>query len=662
MRLPSAAMVELIGIAKSFGSRVLFRDVHLRVGDRERVGLVGPNGSGKTTLFRILAGEISPDAGRIERKKGIRLGYLPQEVNPSRAEERTPVAYCAWHARDAGRIQEEHRALLARIEAGDHDPRVLHQMAELEEELRVREADALPKQAESVLLGLGLSRESLERPVRHLSGGLLMRVELARLLLDRPDLLLLDEPINHLDLEGLMWFEDFLKGFPGAMVVVAHDREFLNRAVDRVVEVSPRGATDYGGNPNLPVYDRYLVERQKAVDLAWKRYEEQQAFLAHQEEFIAANKVRKDRAGVVQARIRMLEKLERLEPPESQKRVRVSFPQPPRLPELVLSLQGVTRRYGDRVVFRDLDLRLHRGERLALVGVNGAGKSTLLRLVAGRTTPDEGLRLAADSLRVGYFAQDQYEVLRPEGTVHQHMLEVADVTTGPHVRGLLGAFLFREDDLDRRVQSLSGGEKARLMLARLLLQAFGLLVLDEPTNHLDIASREVLEEALRDYQGTLIFTSHDRRFMDAVATGILELKEGRLTRYAGNWHDYRIQAARAADPEPATPARDGRDIAQASSRDLERERKREEAERRNRLYRILKPLRDRVQSIEAEIDSLEKTLREVEDRLTRPDLYADLEQARKTGQEARLIRQRLDGLYAAWEEATEALGQAEREA
>jgi ATP-binding cassette subfamily F protein 3 len=312
------------------------------------------------------------------------------------------------------------------------------------------------------------------------------------------------------------------------------------------------------------------------------------------------------------------------------------------------------------VVFRDLDLRLHRGERLALVGVNGAGKSTLLRLVAGRTTPDEGRRLTADSLRVGYFAQDQYEVLRPEGTVHQHMLEVADVTTGPHVRGLLGAFLFREDDLDRPVQSLSGGEKARLMLARLLLQAFGLLVLDEPTNHLDIASREVLEEALRDYQGTLVFTSHDRRFMDAVATGVLELKDGRLTRYAGNWHDYRIQAARAA--VPVMPSRELREPVPASTRDLDRERKREEAERRNRLYRILKPLRDRVQAVESEIDSLERTLREIEDRLTHPDLYSDLEQARKTGQEARQIRQRLDVLYAAWEEATEALGDAERQA
>ena len=489
----------------------------------------------------------------------------------------------------------------------------------------------------------------------------LMRAELARLLLDRPDLLLLDEPTNHLDLEGLMWFEEYLRGFPGAVVLVAHDREFLNRTVDRVVEVSVRGATDYGGNPNLTVYDRYVTERAKANELAWKRYEEQQAYVKDQEEFIAANKVRKDRAAVAQSRMRMLDKLDRLEPPEPVRRVRFQFPQPPRSPDLVVALEGVARRYGPRTVFQGMDLRLHRGEKVALVGVNGAGKSTLLRLAAGITLPDEGTRHLADGVTVGYFAQDQYEVLKADRTARQTMMEVADYATAPHIRSVLGAFLFGDDDVDKKVASLSGGEKARLMLCRMLLQPFGMLVLDEPTNHLDIASREVLEDALKDHQGTILFTTHDRRFMDNVAQAILEMRDGRLTRYEGNY-SYYVSKVGAPLPLPSAPGRDESASAAPSVRDLEKDRRREEAERRNRLYRILKPLKDRVARYEGEIEVLEKELRAVEADLVSPDLYADVERARATGLKAKELRGRLDALYESWTSAAEELSRAESDA
>jgi ATP-binding cassette subfamily F protein 3 len=487
-----------------------------------------------------------------------------------------------------------------------------------------------------------------------------MRAELARLLLDRPDLLLLDEPTNHLDLEGILWFEQYLDSFPGSIVMVAHDREFLNRTVGRIVEVSRRGAVDYGGNPNLTVYDRYVTEREKAIDLAWKKYEEQQAFVQDQERFIQSNKVRKDRAGVVQARIRMLDKLERLDPPDSVKTVRFRFPQPPRSPDLVLALEGVARRYGPRTVFEGLDLRLLRGEKVALVGVNGAGKSTLLRLVAGVTTPDVGDRRLADRVDVGYFAQDQFEVLSPDKTAHQTVLEVADYDTAPHVRGVLGAFLFRDDDTDKKVASLSGGEKARVMLARLLLQPFGLLVLDEPTNHLDIASREVLENALKDHQGSVIITTHDRRFMDNVATAILELRDGRITRYEGNYSYYLTRRA------PVLPLDAGRASAptrpqtsdlrpQTAAKSL----RREEAERRNRMYRLLKPLKDRVAAFEAEIETVESDLRAVEAELVSPDLYLDIDRARSTGVRAKELRGRLDDLYDRWSKAAGELEAAE---
>ncbi|MBM4394738.1 MAG: ABC-F family ATP-binding cassette domain-containing protein [Deltaproteobacteria bacterium] len=658
-------MVELVDASKSFGSQVLFEHANLRVAPRDRVGLVGPNGTGKTTLFRILLGEMSPDSGRVETARGVRIGHLPQEIYPSTARDCTLIDFCCREARGIGALLDRQAECVRELETDGGDPArheaAVRRLAGIEDELHARDAASIRTEAESVLLGIGFPREDLDRPLRVLSGGLLMRAELARLLLDRPDLLLLDEPTNHLDLEGIVWFESYLDQFPGAIVMVAHDRQFLNRTVSRIVEVSRRGAVDYGGNPNLTVYDRYVEERAKALELAWKRYEEQVAFIEDQERFIQANKVRKDRAGVVQSRIRMLDKLERLEPPGSVRTVRFQFPQPARSPDLVLSLEGVTRRYGARTVFRGLDLRLLRGEKVALVGVNGAGKSTMLRLIAGITQPDEGERRLADRVEVGWFAQDQFEILKPDRTAEQSVLEVADYDTAPHVRGMLGAFLFRDDDVDKRVAALSGGEKARLMLARMLLRPCGLLVLDEPTNHLDIASREVLEKALRDHAGTIVFTTHDRRFMDNVATAVVELRDGRVVRYEGNYSYYASKVAEAAVPAAGDerPTDAGASRLTPSSRQVEKAVRREEAERRNRMYRILKPLRDRVGACESQIEGLEVELRAVEAELTSRDLYKDIDRARATGQRAKDLRSRLDALYDEWTAAAGELEQAE---
>ena len=655
-------MIELIEITKSFGSQKLFRDVNFRIGPTDRTALVGPNGTGKTTLFRIILDEISPDSGHLEIKKGIRIGYLPQEIYPSLAQHLPIKEYCAREARGVGAFLDERADLLDRLDAGETSDRLVNRLAEVEDNLAARDSDSLPGEAEAVLVGLGFSKSDLERPLTDMSGGLLMRVELARLLLDRPDLMILDEPINHLDLEGILWFEGYLKAFKGAVLTVAHDREFLNRTVDRIVEVSKSGAVDFGGNPNLQVYDRYLEERRKGIDLAWKRYEEQQTRIKDVKDFIAKNRVRKDRAQVVQGRIRMLEKMELLESPEAVHSVRFRFPQPRRSPALVLSLDDVTHRYGEMTVFQDLDLRLHRGEKVALVGINGAGKSTLLRLVAGVVEATQGVRKLADQVDTGYYAQDQFEVLELTRTVQQHMMEIADAETAPHIRGVLGAFLFRDDDVDKKVGTLSGGERARLMLSRILLRPHGLLVMDEPTNHLDITSREILENALKEYEGTVLFTTHDRRFMDNVCTAVFELDTGILTRYEGNYSYYASKKAesivdRAGSPESGKPR--VRKVASTSDRD--RIRKREEAERRNRLYRLLKPLKNKVGRFESEIEALEVELKKVEERLVSPDFYQDIDRAREEGQRAKDLRSNLDKLYEEWTRAAEELQSAERE-
>jgi ATPase subunit of ABC transporter with duplicated ATPase domains len=646
------SLLSIDHLSMAFGAEKLLDDASFQLDPGERVCLIGRNGTGKTTLLRLLTGEVQPDSGDIWRQPGLRIATLAQELPADTTA--TAFEIIASGLEGLGTLLAEYHEATHHL-AHTATPDGLQRLERLQHDLEARDGWRWQQRVETVISRLQLPADI---PLAELSGGWRRRVLLGRALVGEPEVLLLDEPTNHLDLEGLVWFEEYIRGFQGAVVMVAHDREFLNRTVDRVVEVSVRGATDYGGNPNLTVYDRYVIERAKAIELAWKRYDEQQAYIQDQQEFIAANKVRKDRAAVAQSRMRMLDKLERLVPPEPVRRVRFHFPQPARSPDLVVGLDGVSRRYGAKIVFRGMDLRLHRGEKVAMVGVNGAGKSTLLRLVAGVAQPDEGSRHLADGVGVGYFAQDQYEVLKTDRTAHQHMLEIADYATAPHVRSILGAFLFGEDDIDKKVASLSGGEKERLMLCRLLLQPFGLLVLDEPTNHLDIASREVLECALKEHQGTILFTTHDRRFMDNVADAIIEMRDGRLTRYEGNYSYY---VTKAAVPLPLQQDASNAQDAQLAPtvRDLDRDRKRDEAERRNRLYRILKPLKDRVAAFEARIEVLETQLRKVEEELVLPDLYSDIERARTIGLKAKDLRGQLDAMYDAWTGAAEELAQAE---
>jgi len=622
-------MLHLQDISKSFGEKPLFSGVHLRIGPEDRVGLVGRNGSGKTTLFRILAEEISPDDGEVNRARDARIGYLRQEIQSQRDGRLLPEVLGGmpgWHeARQ--RLADLRRRVSETTEA--EAPALLDSLVRQESRFDQLGGDALPAEARAILAGLGFREDQLDIPLGTLSGGWQMRAELARLLVGRPALLLLDEPTNHLDMESLIWFERYLARFTGALVLVAHDREFLNRTVNRIVEVDLGRVKEYTGD-----YDAYRRKKADEARLAEKHFRDQQVQIRQIEDFIARNRVRKDRAKQVQSRMKMLDRMERLEAPQaSAGGIRVRFPQPARSGAEALVIDGLAKDYGDGPVFEGMGFKLFRGEKAALVGVNGAGKSTILKIIAGRSDPTAGRAEPGYNVDVAYFAQHQLDELDPQRTVFEEAMRTGSTGTVSEVRSILGAFRFSGNDADKMVSYLSGGEKSRLALAKLLIRPANLLLMDEPTNHLDIESREVLEEALRQYRGTLLFTSHDRRFIDAVASRTLELEFGVLADYPGNYSYYlwKREECEAASPPhrpAATSPTEGGGVqreaaSQPSKRELEKERKRREAELRQALHRELGPSKTRLDELEQSIEEAEAALAELEKVLADPTSYED---------------------------------------
>lgn len=632
-------MLDLISVSKAYASQVLLKDVSLRVNSNDRIGLVGANGSGKTTLFRILQGAESPDEGAVQVQKGLRIGYLAQEIDPCQSESVLGEVLLA--VPDYRRIREAMEVLAL----GGADPTGLGP-AHLADRYAELGGDSTYARAQVILGGLGFSAADMLRPLSTFSGGWHMRAKLARLLLWNPELLLLDEPTNHLDIPSMEWFEGYLKSFPGAFILISHDREFLNRTVQRIVELDRGEALQVPGT-----FDDYRKRKQEVLEHQARAYAQQQVRIRELEDFIARNRVRKDTASQVQSRIKQLDKIERLTPPRSPKRtLDFSFPQPPRSGEHVVRLDKVTKRYGEKVIFSNIDLVIRRGEKVALIGVNGVGKSTLLRICANALDHEEGTRELGHQVDVGYFAQHQLENLKPERTVMEEIVAQARDETVSQLRSLLGAFLFSGDDADKKVAVLSGGEKSRLALARMLMRPSNFLVMDEPTNHLDIESREVLEEALRQYQGTLLVAAHDRRFIDSIADRVLEFNEGVLTDFPGNysyycWKREQQAALGALDPNLKTPAA-------PPKTDERKDRKRREAELRQELSRRLRPLREAVSQTEAEIETLETRIPELEQELSNPDLYSQSPQlARERGEELVKTKARLEVALAQWEEA-----------
>ncbi len=527
-------MIRIENISKQLSHRILFIEASAALNRGEKIGLVGPNGAGKTTVFRMINGEEQPDEGQVSCEKGVTIGYFNQDVGEMAGHSAVaevmngagPVSIVAGELREL-------EAAMADPEQADNMEEIIERYGEVQARYEELDGYALEGRAREVLAGLSFSQEMMDGDVGALSGGWKMRVALARILLMRPDVMLLDEPSNHLDLESLIWLEEFLKGYEGALLMTSHDREFMNRIVTKIIEIDGGTLTAYSGD-----YEFYEQQRAQNEKQQQAQFERQQAMLAKEIKFIERFKARASHASQVQSRVKKLEKIDRVEPPKRRQIVSFEFQPAPRSGEDVINLKNVHKKYGSRSIYEGLDFVVRRRERWCIMGINGAGKSTLLKLVTGSTAPDQGSVALGASVKMGYFAQHAMDILDGERTVFQ-MLEdqFPQAGQGP-LRALAGCFGFSGDDVEKRCRVLSGGEKARLVMAIMLFDPPNLLVLDEPTNHLDLDTKEMLIKALSQYEGTMLFVSHDRHFLAALSNRVLELTPDGTHQYGGGYTEY----------------------------------------------------------------------------------------------------------------------------
>jgi len=646
-------MIQIEAIGKSYAGQPILRDLSWRIPDRERIGLVGPNGAGKTTLCRLLAGVEEPDEGRIVRPRETTVGYLPQEAagNP----EGSVLAEVLAGFADVWQVEREMEDVAARLAAatGAESAALTARYGDLQHRFEALGGYRLETEANTILSGLGFRPPEFSRPLSEFSGGWRMRAMLARLLLQRPSLLLLDEPTNHLDIESLEWLESFLADYEGTVVIVSHDRYFLNRMVTSIAELAPSGLTVYPGD-----YDEYLVQRQARRELLEAQARNQAKRIAEIERFIERFRYQASKARQVQSRVKMLDRIDRMVVEDEARVIRFSFPQPPRTGRRVATLKAIHKAYGDNVVYAGVDFEVERGAKIALVGPNGAGKSTLLRMLAGALAFDRGERTLGAHVAVHYYAQHQLEALTPTLTVFEELERAAPEFGQTRLRTILGTFLFSGDAVEKKISVLSGGEKARVALAKMLVRPAALLCLDEPTNHLDLASREVLESALAAFPGTIVFISHDRYFINRIATGIVEVARGTLVTYLGTYDDYLDAKARATAaesstaPEPRLPAAPS---VPTRPEPAPRANRPEASKRTGKVAKDVRELRRRLEDVERQIHALEARLAEIGERLGDPAFYADSERVRAVAAERKSAEEQVTWLMREWEQLSTAL-------
>ncbi len=644
-------MVRLESITVSFGGKPLLRGVDWRIGDEDRVGLVGPNGSGKTTILRLIQGDVHPDSGEVSCSKGTTYGYLPQEEQTlsGRTLFDEVVTVFSTLSSIENRMRElEHEMAELPAEGPGHD-RVMREYADLQHEFEVNDGFSIEARVAEVLSGLGFREGDRSRMTEEFSGGWQMRISLAKLLLIEPSVLLLDEPTNHLDLESIIWLEGYLDQYPGAVVLVSHDRLFLDRVARRITEVGVEGLVDYTGG-----YSAFQEQREKRREVMIATRAQQERRIAHLQRFIDRYRADKAKAAMVRSRIKMIERIELVEVPRERKGVHFQFPQPVRGGSVTIALKGIKQAYDDNVVFDGADLEVARGSRVAIVGVNGAGKSTLLKIMGERVPIQGGERRLGHNVTIQYFGQEPAKALTRSNTVLGELESVAPNEMRPRLRSLLGAFLFSGNDVEKKVAVLSGGEKSRLAIAKMLLRPANFLLLDEPTNHLDVRSREVLETALSEYAGTICLVSHDRQFMDNLSTMVLEVDDGELRFFHGNYSDYLWAKERAAS-EAASSGKAGgeagrRDGPAPKGGPKSKAQKRREAEERKGRSGARKAARQERRRVLDEIAAAEKRLEELEIALADPSAYNDGDRAKALVTEQRALRERVDALYERWAE------------
>jgi ATP-binding cassette subfamily F protein 3 len=613
-------------MTKAFGARVLFEDASLQVNRGDRIGLVGPNGAGKSTLFSLVLGHDWPDAGEVSIERNTTVGHLPQETAP----------------------------------VGDET--VLELATAIPAEAAEFLGQQLAPKAKKVLAGLAFRERDFDRPLKAMSGGWVMRAHLARLLVQEPDLLLLDEPTNHLDLEALRWFQEYLKAYPGGIVLISHDREFLNQLVSSIVDIRQSRLLRYRGN-----YDEYLVQRAAQAEQHLAAYKNQQRDIQRLQEFADRFRAKASKASQAQAKLKQIERMDKIEAPVNEARtIKFRFPQPARSGQRVITLKGIHHAYGETVVYRGMNFEAERGQRIVLVGPNGAGKSTLLKILAGVLPVQSGTREPGLNTKVGYYAQHRVEMLNADRTVVEEALDTPQRVSEQLVRTVLGSFLFRGDDVFKSVGVLSGGEKSRLALVKLLLDPPNLLLMDEPTTHLDMASIDALIHALEHYEGTLIFISHDVYFIRKLARHVLHVDAGRLTPYHGDYQYY-LEKSAATSAQAALTAGAGKAATPAivpaeRSRVKDRERKRVEAEARQARSRERQTLQHTVRELEREIARLEQLQKEFTAELENPETYQKPGRAVAVNRELSAVTEDLARTVADWEEAGTRLGELEVEA
>jgi len=645
------SLVHVIDISHRYSKRVLFEHVGFQVEPGDKIGLVGPNGAGKTTLLRLLCGDMPPESGTIRFSDGIRVGYLPQDIQESLKGDLLSSLLESIPGRvglreEARRIEEA----LERAGRPEKQERLADRLAEVHLEMGDLEIRYPAHEAEKILLGLGFAADELERPVETLSGGWKMRAALAALLYGKPDLMLLDEPTNHLDIPSVRWLEQFLDAFQGALVLVCHDRDFLNRRVNRILGFETEGLRLYNGN-----YDAYVKAREEEKRTLENRARNQEMKIREAQRFIERFRSKASKARQAQSKIKLVKKMEMVKTHRRSKTVRFRFPEVPRSGRVVVDFSGVSKRYGDHVLYSDLHAKVLRGERVAVIGPNGAGKTTLLRMVEGEVAPDAGeIRLGHEVTR-SYYAQHHSEMLDPKRTVLEEVYRVVPHESVSFVRGVCGAFLFPGEDVDKAVGVLSGGEKARVCLARILVKPGNFLLMDEPTNHLDLLSSETLIEALAEYDGTLLFVSHNQAFVNRLATKIWDVRDGELVEYPGTLDEYYARMEEAeATLEARSPSEDDVDMGDdtpKSRKDMRKAR----AENRRKTRAALGPIESALRRTEERIHRLEARQKELEQELADPDIFRDETRSVPLLKEYDRIKNDLDELMAEWEQGQERL-------